>query len=385
MQDTFLKSYWVDFQTVSPVFIGSGNTIGKKEYLYNWKRNEISILDLQKLFHGMQKRRLLGEYEDYLLNEKFADLAEFFRSKNLYEQDYAAWIKYTIPMAGSEKLGRKNRNILTCTRDSYQNPYVPGSSLKGALRTALLAEKIDKGKERYREDSTHLLSDLNEYAKPRQYLKRNAKSLEVRAFHVESSDERIQKSDAVNDTMKGLRISDSLPLKNSDMCICAKIDMDLKGEVHALPIYRECIKPGVTLSFQITIDSRYFRHTISEVLGVIRPTYVQYRDTYLSKFYKVPPVKDSQNILFLGGGAGYPTKTVTYHLLNGDTGVKTVAKILDKTAPKQRTRNGRRPASRISSEVAQGVSPHVVKLTEYDGDLYQMGACKIKGYIPVKA
>ena len=75
------------------------------------------------------------------------------------------------------------------------------------------------------------------------------------------------------------------------------------------------------------------------------------------------------NIIYLGGGVGFASKTVANQLLAGEPNrVKYVGAIID---------NGKRQHSGNKS-----VNPHIVKLTEYDRDLIQMGACSIE-FAPV--
>lgn len=39
---------------------------------------------------------------------------------------------------------------MTCVTDPYGNPYIPGSSLKGMLRTILLSKDIDQDQIKYK-------------------------------------------------------------------------------------------------------------------------------------------------------------------------------------------------------------------------------------------
>ena len=58
----------------------------------------------------------------------------------------------------SEEKGKLQ--VMTCITDPYGNPYVPGSSLKGMLRTILLSRDILQNREKYRTDTRQLRSDL---------------------------------------------------------------------------------------------------------------------------------------------------------------------------------------------------------------------------------
>lgn len=73
----------------------------------------------------------------------------------------------------------------------------------------------------------------------------------------------------------------------------------------------------------------------------------------------------------MGGGCGYAAKTFTYPLL-GRGGVETVSKIIDSTLPFRA-----RDQHKHRLDRQKGVSPHMLKCTQYQKQLYEMGACSV--------
>ena len=60
------------------------------------------------------------------------------------------------------------------------------------------------------------------------------------------------------------------------------------------------------------------------------------------------------------------------HALLGENGVKRVSEIINATiAPKVRAQH------KHYKDAGLGVSPHMLKCTQYDGRLYEMGACTL--------
>ena len=59
------------------------------------------------------------------------------------ETDYERWKKYKME-AGEAFVRQEARpkEIVTFIKDTYGMPYVPGSSLKGMFRTALIAREL---------------------------------------------------------------------------------------------------------------------------------------------------------------------------------------------------------------------------------------------------
>ena len=140
--------------------------------------------------------------------------------------------------------GKKSREIHTFIKDAYGCPYVPGSSVKGMLRTILLAGKILKNPERFQNNKVQFQKKLRskDGGKRDKYLSQEIKDLETAAFHKLSRRED-EIDDAVNDIFSAIRISDSKPLSTEDLILCQKVDLSLNGGEHDLPMVRECLRP----------------------------------------------------------------------------------------------------------------------------------------------
>ena len=109
--------------------------------------------------------------------------------------------------------------IMEFVKDSYGQPYVPGSSVKGMLRTILLTADILKHPQKYseyRENITREVFGRREgKVNRRAVLSRTIRDIENKNFHTLSRTEKM--TDAVNDYMSGMIVSDSTPLEISDL------------------------------------------------------------------------------------------------------------------------------------------------------------------------
>lgn len=74
-------------------------------------------------------------------------LSTWLAQKKLREADYEAWKLYEMD-AGEAFVDRTSRpkEIDAFVKDAYGLPYVPGSSVKGMFRTALLVWEIQKSR-----------------------------------------------------------------------------------------------------------------------------------------------------------------------------------------------------------------------------------------------
>ena len=60
--EEFLKHYRMRIEALSPIYIGSGVKLGKKEYIYMPWNHEVIIPDMQKMFLAVQKKGVIKEY-----------------------------------------------------------------------------------------------------------------------------------------------------------------------------------------------------------------------------------------------------------------------------------------------------------------------------------
>jgi CRISPR-associated protein Csm5 len=125
----FLKTYKITVKTLAPVFIGSGTSIPKKEYVFDRRTRKVYIPDQAKMLSGFQKLKLLDKYYNYLLYED-KDLGLFFKENLIQEKQYLPWMSYSLDSGDAVIEGRSRKEVLACIKDAYGNPYIPGSSLK---------------------------------------------------------------------------------------------------------------------------------------------------------------------------------------------------------------------------------------------------------------
>ena len=364
---SFLKSYEISMQTSTPVFIGSGDKIGKKEYVYERFENRVLIPDIEKMFQFLRKKRLLGAYEDYLVNGR-QDLFFFFKDQNITKKEYKTWMKVSLPVADKDLINRNTKEIMTFIKDVYGMPYIPGSSIKGALRTALLGDRLLRDRRLARDYEEKI--DRARQDRRNRYLNGENAGLDCSAFHRQRSED-VSLSNEVNDTLAGLIISDSCPLRPEDMCICQKVDYTTDGSSHRLPLLRECLKPGVIVRFNITIDTSICTFNLEDILQALQNKYNNYCREFSDHFQNAPKVRQTAEypIMMLGGGIGFPSKTCIYEIVHGQAGKKMTGKIIDATV--------QRGGKSHLRDVEKGASPRVLKCTVYDGKMMQMGMCSI--------
>lgn len=373
----YLKHYQIELTAIGPVHIGSGRKLIKKEYIYRWRRGHVLIPDETALVAGLHKYHLEDKFTDYLMREgNYKDLGGWLDDQKVPRTEYERWVSYTLE--GGDLLAERSKgvDVLTCLKDNYGKPYIPGSSLKGMLRTILLAGELLAKKKRYTSFGTTVMHKANAPRIDRKhYLKHEITDIENRAFHtlgrVDERGEEVPLKDAVNDNLSGLIISDSEPIETASLILCQKIDVTVDGETNKLPILRESLRPGTVIRFTITIDPKLCQYDINDILAAVELFNNAYYDIFLSQF--VGADRPLSRTVYLGGGTGYFTKTVLYPLLGYTKGLQTASSILSQTLPPKI-----RDMHRHNRDPEKKVSPHMLKCTEYRGKRYQMGMCVIR-------
>ncbi|MCM1047126.1 MAG: type III-A CRISPR-associated RAMP protein Csm5 [Clostridiales bacterium] len=366
----YLKSYRVVMNTIGPVFIGSGKEIGKKEY-FILNNKQAGIPDMQLLYAALKQRNKAEAFEEYLLGKGNISLTQWLEKQHIDIADMEGLIKYRLDCGDAilDKSADKGANrlqILECMKDAYGLPYIPGSSLKGMLRTILLGADVIKNPGKYRGQNSRMRQNANGNASRKSYLKKDITEIEAVAFRTLNRPES-RPQDAINDVLQGLMVSDSEPLSREALVLCQKIDRRPDGEAKALPILRECIKPDTEICFTMTVDTDICKLSAAQLKAAIKLFINAYYENFVSAFRGMD--MPGENYVFCGGGCGFVSKTMVYPMYGKQEGIELTRRVFEKTrVPREHGHDKDR---------RYGASPHIIKCTKYKGKLLQMGMCSI--------
>lgn len=377
------KVYKMSLTTLSPIFIGSGEELNKSMYVYN--NREIMIIDERKLIKELLLRK--GLYESFL-NECYSGNLNLtnFLEKHLNGYKDMDIYKYKIMSYSDVKTNSKFNNINTFIKSSNGKPYIPGSSIKGAIRTPIIANEIYNNKEKY----IKLFKDRNTII--------NLEDLENKVltdifsnFSFKFNNEE-DKSEVPPDILfKFLHISDSNETSLDNLFIGKQYDFSTKGnKLNELPIFMEFIKPETEFNFTISIDRSVIDYfDIKNIIQNLKNYALQY--IYSIEEINILFSENNKNIKYqkldsdkfnfiIGGHNGYLTKNIVYSIcceleLNNDNNI--VMGIVGKEKIINILKNYlfRKHSHRKEDNI---ISPRTLKLTKYNERLFNIGICKIK-------
>ncbi len=364
----FLQCYKVKIRALSPIYIGSGEKIGKKEYIYMSDEHRVIIPDVYKMYAGISGHE--KEFTDFMMESgsEQTTLSEWLEKKNL-TKDCEAWKKYEMD-AGEAFVDEASppQKIEAFMKDAYGMPYVPGSSIKGMIRTCLLVWEIQKNPDAFRQICQEIKISSQEWADRRdcmQCMRKKVSELEQQILYTLYRDEK-KPQNAVNDCLAGLQVGDSAPIERKQLTLSQKIDYTLDGKEEPLPLLRETLIPGTEISFDISIDTQLCDYDMDDIIEAVQ-VFQQVCNKY---FYECFNRKiEAENAVFLGGGCGFLSKTVLYALF-GQEAVYIVDRIFKNTL-------GQYDVHKHHKDIELKIAPHVCKCTMYKGELYDMGIGQI--------
>lgn len=350
MNYNHLQVYDLILKTKAPLFIGSGRKYTKKEFTYNPRTHKVAFIDPQLLMEKLIEKNLLDKYEHFILRCPNVYLYSFLVECGFSQYEIDEMTIFTADAADAVMKGKALSEVHEFIHDVKYRPYVPGSSLKGCLRTVLLYKMI--------------------HEKPIVFTGQD-KADNVEAIYLNTLRLNPKQQDEVNSIMRGISISDSMPIDRENMILARKDDISKAGNRKPINLIRECVKPGVEIVFKLTLDKSVLKTIDVEFIREAVAEYgIYYTKTY-SESFRMPQnavYESFENCIVLGGGSGYYGKNIIYPLMGKEKAVRYVSKFMSKKFPRHKHEN----------DIRQGISPHRLKHTTYDRLSYHFGVCEVK-------
>lgn len=135
LKSTVHKKHHLQLETLSPIHIGTGKTVNKQE-LEQFAAGSAALIDLDSYI----EKQLEGIKDVNLMKEKIEELTRVFSDPNqgLPEQTLPVLRKINSPLGDFEEF----REHIHLKLNHHHDIYIPGSSLKGAIKTLLFTQKL---------------------------------------------------------------------------------------------------------------------------------------------------------------------------------------------------------------------------------------------------
>lgn len=399
-------------KVVTPINIADGIVLGAKDYLYDSSRQKVYFLNLHQWHMFIYKHMLLEKYESYLAN--FRDkqsLLEWLRMQG-YDIDDVRTVITSEAQATVNLMDNEKKKTLNDINRHIQQPdgslYVPGSSIKGVFRTAILYSLLQKRqdiKSKYwcyiKQQVDIIKTLLEEERKPRKLqimpysvikkkkdqaakeIDKLTASLESELLHTlrlkDDKERNISNKNAVCSAMRGLQVSDTYASRNMQTAILQKVDGGFdkfgKASPKKLPIFRECMLPKAELFFDVKIEKAVMStigiNTVNDLLNATHSFFAAVTDLLQQAFekeYQEAFQGVAAGNMFLGGNTGFLSKTLLAMLApDKDTAKNTIKVLLDKSFKNHK--------HLLRDKI---IAPRTLKCTNYNGKLMLMGVAEVR-------
>lgn len=372
-------------KVVTPINISDGIVLGAKDYLYDSRRQKVFFLNLRQWHMFIYKHMLLEKYESYIAN--FRDkqsLLEWLQMQG-YDIDDVRTVITSEAQATVNLMDNEKKKTLNDINRHIQQPegslYVPGSSIKGVFRTAILYSLLQKRQDikvKYWRQIQEKIS--SNYFKPYRDFNKLISDLENEFLHtLRLVDGNIRSNNAVCSVMRGLQVSDTYASRNMQTAILQKVDGGFdkfgKASPKKLPIFRECMLPKAELFFDVKIEKAVMStigiNTVDDLLKATHSFFAAVTDLLQQAFekeYQEAFQGVAAGNMFLGGNTGFLSKTLLAMLApDKDTAKNTIKVLLDKSFKTHK--------HLLRDKV---IAPRTLKCTNYNGKLMLMGVAEVR-------
>ncbi|WP_423792977.1 type III-A CRISPR-associated RAMP protein Csm5 [Methanocaldococcus indicus] len=305
-------------ELLSPIFIGCGDEYTQLDYYI--ENNKAKIVDLEKALQDLGDINAINEISELILQNTFGNRVEINAKElleefNLNPEDYVVKEIYSEIKSNSRTRVKK----FITTNNSY---YIPGSSIKGAIRTAYLFKYYDN-------HFSELLKIINSREIP---IHEKGIAAEVKAIEgkINIKKGRIQKN-IQNDFFKYLKVSDSLELTKKKFRFIQTKRLKGTRTTKGIPINLEAYYEG-KFKFKIKVEDEFIKKVnemletnykdgyelLKDICNNFSKTIVEYElnkryNKEIINFYKdlLDEINNSNSIfLNLGFAGGFISKTL---------------------------------------------------------------------------
>ncbi len=230
--------YDLTASALTPLHVGSGQTL-EREYDYAVFDNRTWVIDQEQVAEAF----FFDEDGRYLKQLERVPPARLLKPEDF--QETSPLFRYV--MKGGPRSAQTGAAIQAQVKDVFDRPYLPGSSLKGALRTVIFRAAFAAADKRFSP------ADLRR----------------SRSWAAQDLEQTLLGRDPNHDLLKALYAADSqaIPANENLRVLNAQVIGRRKS---GAPIALECVRSDAVFHLSLTIDDYFFRADAARQLGFNR-------------------------------------------------------------------------------------------------------------------
>ena len=319
--------YKMKLEVLTPLHIGGADyksKLDKKEYVFDKDKGTLTLIDSEKFISFLIKKNIFYDYILYIQKnlsskkqeqDKNIKLIDFLKNKDIYKN--IEEFRKKAPIKIDAEIEEMN-DIKLMLRNLQGKPYIPGTSIKGALVNFLLVNYIINHRDKFKIERNKILEIAkkanNDYdiKKAKNEIKRIVNEIEKSIIYGDNKE--LEKTKRF-----GLSVSDTYSYSNTRTNfyrdIDEKRDKSKEEKEQAIPVYREYIMANSIFDFDITLDidliekSKLKIKTINDLIEALENT----TNFLVNKILKDENSSQIENLI-LGANTGFLQKTIVYSL-----------------------------------------------------------------------
>jgi len=228
-----------EIKLLSPLHIGNGNELKMIDFYLDEQENKVRFIDFEKFIDFCLEKNIdltkETRHNEYKTGKDFS-ITKFMKKKQLDPKDFASYSVSAI-------IEKRNRESEFAIKEFIKcgDAYIPGSSIKGAIRTAIMWYYLNK-----RPDGKEIIFEGLE-----PWLRKSR----ISSHLLKSIDDNISAvvfgKDPRSDIFRILRVSDTNLIGMS----CLEVsEIRVVGNPQEIPIYIENMKVDTELNFEFNFD-----------------------------------------------------------------------------------------------------------------------------------
>ncbi len=243
----------VSIKLLSPLHIGGTDVLSPLADYWMDKEKNICLVNSQALAELVSSSGQVERYIRGVENVAIEKKGKFLQS--LVKDDLKGELETMLTGEKIPSSGIQNPIEIDCCIKTDDSPYIPGSSLKGAIRSAILQDWLASGSKESEFALNEFLNALMHFAH-RNDLKPGKRLDEIEKAFREKMEEQLFGSLRDNNRLAAscLRVTDTEAGPFADLAVYQLERHNLFTGDRNIPVLKECINTGNTYATRINID-----------------------------------------------------------------------------------------------------------------------------------
>ena len=322
-----IVKYKMKLEVLTPLHIGGADyksKLDKKEYVFDKDKRTLTLIDTEKFVAFLMKKNLFDEYifhiqknVNFKRNEQDRNikLIDFLKKNNIYKN--IEEFRKKTPIKVDMNIENMN-DIKLMLRNIEGKPYIPGTSIKGALVSFLLVNYIINHRDEFSKEKREILSECKKANDDRSIknLKNKVREIvnEIEKSIIYDNNKEVKKSKRFS-----ISISDSYNYYDTRTNFYQDIDEKRNAKTEnekskPMPVVREYIMSNSKFNFDITLDIDLLEKSKLEIKNIDNLiSSLENSVTYLINVLEDKNSPQTENLI-LGANTGFLQKTIVYAL-----------------------------------------------------------------------